>query len=212
MAVKLNGETARTKPSSGRYSMRLGWELSQKPCEKTRNERALPCTRRIPRRLLRVKLFDVLRPKTEKVRKLESDKNNTQPCLVAGRWRMMEENANLRNGINFCLPNILPLSEDGGRHQLITVLFADEIRGLEKYGGSVTPWHRFPPSFGCKCALDGHCDSVLVRLMIRANMPHMVRRNQLLGELACLDLLNNMRRFSACQAAHVQNLGRTGFP
>ena len=101
---------------------------------------------------------------------------------------MIKEDANLRSGINLCLPNILPLSEDGGSHQLIAVLFADEIRGLEKDGGTIAPRHSFPHCLGGKCALNGPCDSCLVRLVIRANMPRVVRRNQLFSELACLDL------------------------
>ena len=101
---------------------------------------------------------------------------------------MMEGGANLGSGINLGLPNILPLSEDGGSHQLIAVLFADEIRGLEKDGSTVAPRHSLPYCLRGKCALDCPCDSCLVRLVVRANMPRMVGRNQLLGELACLDL------------------------
>lgn len=86
----------------------------------------------------------------------------------------MEENSDLRSGINLCLPNILSLSENGGGHQLIAVLFADEIRGLEKDGGTVAPRHSLPYCLGGKCALNSPCDSCFVRLMIRANMPRMV--------------------------------------
>jgi hypothetical protein len=157
--------------------------------KKTRKEHALPYALRIPRRLLRVKLFDVLHPKAEKVRKLREEPISTLLCSAAGsllnEWK---EDANLCRSINLRLPNILSLSEDGGSHQRIPVLFADEIRGFEKDGGSVAPWHSFPHFPGGKCALNCPCDGCFVRFVIRAYMPRMVRGDQLLGELACLDL------------------------
>jgi hypothetical protein len=91
--------------------------------------------------------------------------------------------------INLRLPSVLSLSQNGGSHQSITVLFADEIRSLEKDGCAVIPRHRFPTGLGGERALDCPCDSCLVCLVIRANMPRMIRRNQLLGKLARLVLL-----------------------
>src|SRR5712671_205277 len=73
IAVKLNGETASTNPSRGRYSTRLSFSMNQTRAHhdhvrrKKKEEYALPRTPRVPRRLLRVKLFNILHPKAEKV-------------------------------------------------------------------------------------------------------------------------------------------------
>src|SRR5712672_3662658 len=98
--------------------------------------------------------------------------------------------ADLCSGINLSLPSVLSLSQDSSSHQLVPVLFADEVCSFEKDGRAIAPWHSFPPSLGSKGAIDGPRHGCLICLVIRTNVARMVRRNQLLSELAGLDLCN----------------------
>ena len=150
-----------------------------------RKECALPRAPGVLRRLLRVKFFDVLHPKAEKVRKLKREDSILFP------WPMTLT-ANLRRRINLRLPDVLSLSQDGGSHQLVPILAADEVRSLEKDGCAVAPWHSLPPSPGGQGAIDSTRDSCLICLVIYADVPCMIRRNQLLGKLARLDLYNRV--------------------
>jgi hypothetical protein len=133
--------------------------------------------------LLRVKFFNILHPKAKKVRKLEANQKFNRLCPVSST-----DDANLCSSINLCLPNILSLSQDSSSDQFIPVLFADEFCSLEKDGSAIAPRHGFPSGLGCKGSLNRPCNSCLVCLMICAEVPGMVRRNQLLSKLACLDL------------------------
>ena len=96
--------------------------------------------------------------------------------------------ADLCRSINLCLPGVLSLSQDSGSHQLIPVLIADEVRRLEEDGRAVSPRHGLPPGLGREGAIDSTRYSFLICLVICANVTGVIRRNQLLGHLARLDL------------------------
>ena len=211
MAVKLKGDTARTNPSSGRYSTRLAWGPGSDLCVRTMKQLR---TSMYPRHSAVVAESKVLRrtsPQSGKSRQAKSE-NKICPNFSTAKppvSRQIKKNADFRSSINLGLPGILPLSQDGGGHQLISILFADEICGLEKDGRAVVPWHSFPSGFGGECALDCPCDSCLICLMICANMPRMIRRNQLLGKLACLDLLQHVRCRNGCQSGSTYTKSET---
>lgn len=96
MAVKLNGETARTKPSRGRYSTRLGQQMRQGQRVHIRgNIHGLPCSPRVPRRLLRVKLFNKLHPKAEEVRKLQRSSVNGQQHRYSNKEQLTSAAASI---------------------------------------------------------------------------------------------------------------------
>lgn len=73
---------------------------------------------------------------------------------VTLRRSIIANDADLCRGINLCLPNVLPLAQNGSSHQLVPVLFADEVRSLEKDGCAIAPRHSLPPGPCGQGALD----------------------------------------------------------
>jgi hypothetical protein len=125
----------------------------------------------------------------------------------AGRTSPLNANyTDLCGGIDLCLPNILPLAQYGCSYQPVPVLFADEVRSLEKDGRAIAPRHSLPPSLCGQGALDCPRDSWLICLVICTDMPSMVRRNQLFGKLARLDLcISDVARWSmSAQQTHTK--------
>lgn len=70
IAVKLKGETAKTKPSRARYSVRLGRDEYSKSQTLRNRKDSLPASSSIFGWLNRVQLLNILHAKTQEIRKL----------------------------------------------------------------------------------------------------------------------------------------------
>lgn len=108
-----------------------------------------------------------------KIQKKRPSKNSTHLC----------------SSINLGLPSILALSKDGGGEELVPVLSADKIRGLEEDGGAVVPGHAFPLRLRSKRTVYGLHDGGFVGFVVRAQMTRMVVRHGLFRQRPCLDLI-----------------------
>lgn len=80
------------------------------------------------------------------------------------------------------------MSEDGGSQELIPVFLADQVRRLKEDGSAISPRHSLPHRLGCKGPVDSPRDGSLVRLVVRAKVAGVVRRDNLLSKLPRSDL------------------------
>ena len=98
------------------------------------------------------------------------------------------QGADLSSRIDLRLPRVLALSEHGSSHDLVPVLLADQIRGLEEDRRAVVPRHCLPLLLCGKRAVNSSSNCRLISLMISAEMFGVVVRHGLFGEVASLDL------------------------
>ena len=80
-------------------------------------------------------------PQSGKSPQAEKQRYNLPVVL---RRSVNANHADLCRGINLCLPNVLPLAQNGSSYQPVPVFFANEVRSLEKDSGAIAPWHSLP--------------------------------------------------------------------
>ena len=183
MAVKLNGETARTKPSSARYSTRL-----EALVRINGNKRSTMCGDSLPGSgwvlwwLLRIKFFHKFHSETEEVGKLK-DRG------LVDAWRGdCNKLLDLCRRIDFSLPSVLTLSEHCSGHEPIPILSANQICGFKENSCSVVPREGLPLFLCSKGTVDSIADNLLVSLVVVTEVLRVIRRNWLLNGPAGLDL------------------------
>lgn len=86
-----------------------------------------------------------------------------------------EKVAQLGGGVNLGLPGVLALAQHGGGHDVVAVLSADEVGGLEEDGGAVGKGEGCPVVLGCEGGFDGCVDVLGFCLSIRGDYALVIR-------------------------------------
>ena len=149
-----------------RRDIQPGWKFKVDIWQKRRNcgFGLLPGTSTILDRLLSVKFFYKLHPKPEKVAQLETKIKKFHPPNLA----IKNVPIHLSSSVDFSLPRILPLAQNGRCKELVPVLPADKIRRFQKDRRAIIPRHAFPFSLGSKRTVDRFRNRLFIRFLVDA--------------------------------------------
>lgn len=117
-----------------------------------------------------------LHSESEEIGKLEGEASRRQ-----GRWP--NHDTYLGSSINLGLPHVFALTQNGRSQELVPILAAHEIGGLEEDGGTIIPGHCLPLDLRRQRTINSGRNCGLVCFMIYRKVFGMVRGYVLLRGL-----------------------------